>query len=233
MRLFGPIQALFPLPLDKRYYVDSTTLGETATLENAARQSNAYPFMKVVDKHTGKTWEWQGGQPNNWVLFTAKGEPGQQGKSLEFRWDGTKLGVRVEGQTQYQYVELKGTPGDNGKSLEFNWNNTELGIRQEGQSEYQYRELKGERGLSLQFAWDGTRLGVRVEGQTEYQYVDLVGPASSEESIVALIRDHEYVDDRVDPTEPDYDMYLYTDAKTIIGAINEINNKLSNIINGA
>lgn len=33
------------------------------------------------------------------------------GKSLEFNWQGTSLGVRVEGQSEYQYVDLKGETG--------------------------------------------------------------------------------------------------------------------------
>ena len=34
------------------------------------------------------------------------------GKNLEFHWDGTKLGVRVEGDSEYIYVDLKGETGD-------------------------------------------------------------------------------------------------------------------------
>lgn len=36
------------------------------------------------------------------------------GKSLEFRWQGTSLGIRQEGQSQYQYTNLKGDKGDAG-----------------------------------------------------------------------------------------------------------------------
>jgi|GEM_PF-6688372 len=37
------------------------------------------------------------------------------GKGLEFNWNGTKLGVRVEGETEYQYSDdLKGEKGDKG-----------------------------------------------------------------------------------------------------------------------
>ena len=38
----------------------------------------------------------------------------EDGKSLEFNWEGTSLGVRVEGQSEYQYVDLKGAKGDPG-----------------------------------------------------------------------------------------------------------------------
>lgn len=36
------------------------------------------------------------------------------GKDLEFHWNGTKLGVRLKGDTEYQYVDLKGSKGDSG-----------------------------------------------------------------------------------------------------------------------
>ena len=38
----------------------------------------------------------------------------EDGKSLEFKWEGTSLGVRQEGQSEYQYVDLKGDKGDPG-----------------------------------------------------------------------------------------------------------------------
>lgn len=68
------------------------------------------------------------------------------GKGLEFEWKGTQLGVRIEGETEYKYVDLKGQDGINGKSIEFNWRGTELGVRVQGQSDYQYVNLKGETG---------------------------------------------------------------------------------------
>ena len=39
---------------------------------------------------------------------------GIDGKNLEFSWDGTQLGIRQEGQSSYQYVNLKGAKGDTG-----------------------------------------------------------------------------------------------------------------------
>lgn len=35
-----------------------------------------------------------------------------RGKGIEYMWDGTKLGVRIEGDSQYVYTDLKGAPGD-------------------------------------------------------------------------------------------------------------------------
>lgn len=65
------------------------------------------------------------------------------GKGLEFEWKGTQLGVRVEGETVYKYVDLK---GERGKNIEFTWKGTELGVRIEGQTSYQYIDLKGPKG---------------------------------------------------------------------------------------
>lgn len=36
----------------------------------------------------------------------------EDGKSLEFKWNGTELGVRVEGDVDYQFVDVKGEKGD-------------------------------------------------------------------------------------------------------------------------
>lgn len=43
-----------------------------------------------------------------------KGETGADGKSLEFNWSGTQLGIRVAGTSNYTYVDLKGATGDTG-----------------------------------------------------------------------------------------------------------------------
>lgn len=40
---------------------------------------------------------------------------GHDGKSLEFNWDGTQLGVRVEGDPTYDYVDLQGPQGIQGE----------------------------------------------------------------------------------------------------------------------
>lgn len=85
-----------------------------------------------------------------------RGPAGPQGKGLEFLWDGTKLGVRVEGETEYQYVDLVGPRGPQGPQGE--------------------QGPPGPTGRGLEFQWVGTKLGVKVEGETEFQYVDLIGP---------------------------------------------------------
>ena len=49
-----------------------------------------------------------------------KGESGlngENGKSLEFDWNGTQLGIRLEGETDYTYVDLKGEVGNDGTGI--------------------------------------------------------------------------------------------------------------------
>lgn len=50
------------------------------------------------------------GTEEEWLLSLI----GPQGKSLEFVWNGTELGVRVEGENTYTYTNLKGDKGDTG-----------------------------------------------------------------------------------------------------------------------
>lgn len=43
---------------------------------------------------------------------------GEDGKGLEYDWENTKLGVRLEGTTKYEYVDLKGDKGEPGATGE-------------------------------------------------------------------------------------------------------------------
>src|SRR5699024_10981932 len=42
------------------------------------------------------------------------GSAGGSGADLEFNWDGTRLGVRQEGDDEYEYVDLEGPQGAKG-----------------------------------------------------------------------------------------------------------------------
>lgn len=43
-----------------------------------------------------------------------QGETGPQGESLEYDWDGTSLGVKIESESSYTYTNLKGDKGNTG-----------------------------------------------------------------------------------------------------------------------
>lgn len=47
-------------------------------------------------------------------LPSGGGATGTDGKSLEFNWQGTSLGIRKEGESTYSYTDLKGNKGDKG-----------------------------------------------------------------------------------------------------------------------
>lgn len=49
-----------------------------------------------------------------------QGVAGRDGKNLEFNWNGTRLGIRQQGDTRYQYVDLKGNDGVAFDTNEFN-----------------------------------------------------------------------------------------------------------------
>ena len=68
---------------------------------------------------------------------------GPQGVGMEFAWDGTRLGVRVQGAVTYTYSDLVGAPGP---SLEFQWDGTSLGVRQPGAPGFASVDLRGPAG---------------------------------------------------------------------------------------
>lgn len=74
-----------------------------------------------------------------------KGEQGEPGLPLEFHWDGTRLGVRVQGQESYQYVDLKGKAGAKGA----NGNDGAKGA--DGKSAYQQAQEAGYTGSEQEF----------------------------------------------------------------------------------
>lgn len=99
------------------------------------------------------------------------GPEGPVGVGLEFTWDGTRLGVRVQGQEDFTFVDLKGPQGEQGVQ----------GIQGEPGLQGIKGDVgdvgpQGDAGPGLEFQWNDTQLGVRVVGTEEYTYVDLRGP---------------------------------------------------------
>lgn len=65
-----------------------------------------------------KKWKiGDGVTPWNILPYSMQGEKGLDGKSIEFLWNNTKLGIKLEGETEYQFVDLKGEKGDTGEGL--------------------------------------------------------------------------------------------------------------------
>ena len=136
-----------------------------------------------------------------------QGPSGIDGKSLEFHWNGTQLGVRVEGQTDYQYVDLKGPQGERGPQGEQGPPGPQGEQGPQGpqgeKGEKGDKGEKGEPGKSLEFTWNGTQLGIRQEGDATYQYVNLKGDKGDK---------GEKGTDGVDGYTPQKGVDYYTDA---------------------
>lgn len=101
---------------------------------------------------------------------------GERGKSLEYEWRGTELGIRVEGE-EYQFVNLAG--GGTGREIELQVGNGYLQWRYKDEEEWNnlisIDSLKGGNGKSLEYNWNGTELGIKREGDDSYSYVNLKG----------------------------------------------------------
>ena len=142
---------------------------------------------------------------SNWVNGNLIGKlsvgQGERGKSLEYMWRGTELGIRQEGEEEYQFVNLAGGgtggSGTDGREIELQvgegfiqwrykgdeeWNNLIALSALEGKQGPQGLPGKdgvngadGQDGKSLDFNWNGTELGIRKEGQQSFSYVNLKG----------------------------------------------------------
>src|SRR5690625_2437358 len=131
---------------------------------------------------------------------------GDKGDGLEYHWDGTRLGVRVENSGDpFVYVDLKGDKGDtgdDGREVELRVDSEMIQWRYVGDSWQNLLPLsalkgeKGDTGPGLEYAWDGTKLGVRVEGSGDpFVYVDLKGEKGDPGDVVGDI--NIYKDDGV------------------------------------
>src|SRR5690625_1697470 len=131
---------------------------------------------------------------------------GDKGDGLEYHWDGTRLGVRVENSGDpFVYVDLKGDKGDtgdDGREVELRVDSEMIQWRYVGDNWKNLLPLsalkgeKGDQGDGLEYAWDGTKLGVRVEGSGDpFVYVDLKGEKGEPGDVVGDI--NIYKDDGV------------------------------------
>ena len=64
-----------------------------------------------------------------------KGDKGNTGDSLMFLWNSTSLGIKLDSEINYNFIDLKGSKGDTGNNLVF-----------EDLTEDQKNELRGDVG---------------------------------------------------------------------------------------
>lgn len=79
---------------------------------------------------------------------------GERGKSLEYKWRGTWLGIRQEGETEYKFVNLAGggtgSSGIDGREVELQVGNGYIQWRYKDEEEWNnlvaIKDLKGDKG---------------------------------------------------------------------------------------
>ncbi len=121
-----------------------------------------------------------------------QGPSGIDGKSLEFHWNGTQLGVRVEGESEYQYVDLKGPEGergpqgpkgDKGESAYEHW----LSLGNVGTINDFLLTLKGEKGDKGDPGEKGEKGDKGDDGHTPVRGVDYYTEADISDMVSAVI----------------------------------------------
>ena len=106
-------------------------------------------------------------------------------KPLRFTWDGTRLGLKFEGDPDFVYTDLKGATGN---SLEFAWNGTRLGVRVEGQPAYTEVELGGKDAYQIALALDPT-IGTQEEWIQSIKQPALEAAAEADAARLAIQND--------------------------------------------
>lgn len=55
----------------------------------------------------------------NFIDVGIQGPPGAAGKSIQYKWDDTRLGIKTDNEEEYKFSDLKGDKGDKGDNLTF------------------------------------------------------------------------------------------------------------------
>ena len=91
---------------------------------------------------------------SNWVNGNLIGKlsvgQGERGKSIEYMWRGTELGIRQEGAEEYQFVDLAGSGAGSGREIELQVAEGFIQWRHKGDEEWNnlisIDSLKGPKG---------------------------------------------------------------------------------------
>ena len=171
--------------------------GTTKQLEftNDTREEN---WVTMLSIHGEKGEKGDQGEPGETGLpgpqgpIGPRGAIGKTGKSLQFIWEDTALGVKVEDEEEYTYVDLKGDTGEQGlegKDAFVVWKETNNMPDATIEDFLDY--FKGEpgpkgatgeqgemgpAGIGLEYEIEGTALKIKREDEPDYTIVDLQGP---------------------------------------------------------
>ena len=94
-------------------YVYTDLKGDTGKNGTDGRDGRDGREVEFLKENGFIKWRYIG--ETTWIDLMPISDLGvSDGKNLEFNWSGTRLGVRVEGNTNYSYVDLKGDAGKDG-----------------------------------------------------------------------------------------------------------------------
>ncbi len=117
-----------------------------------------------------------------------KGEKGDTGNGLEYTWNGTQLGVRVEGTTEYVFVDLKGEKGDTGDIANLTSNHVTTALGYSPISPTQLNDkVKTDVPLNAKFTDTITTINGKTGAITKADIVALGIPASDTNTTYAEI----------------------------------------------
>lgn len=111
--------------------ISGSTGSPGAPGENGTDGESAYEIAKQ-EGFTGTKEEW---------LESLEGSSGSNGKSIDYNWNGTKLGIKREDESSYSYTDLIGQKGDRGLPFVY-----------EDFTPEQLAKLKGEKGDSFKYS---------------------------------------------------------------------------------
>lgn len=94
-----------------------TSISETKGISTNVEELNYIPAYREYEKERQENELERQAFFEDFQNRVNSGEfEGKDGKSLEYDWNGTKLGIRQEGESSFEYVNLKGEKGEKGES---------------------------------------------------------------------------------------------------------------------
>ena len=133
---------------------------------------------------------------SSWCNGNLKGNlsvgQGERGKSLEYMWRGTELGIRQEGEEEYQFVDLAGSGAGIGREIELQVGEGFIQWRYKGEATWNnlisIDSLKGEEGLPGKDGVDGANGEDGADGYTPIKGKDYYTKEEKEELITEILK---------------------------------------------
>ncbi|MGG7215418.1 hypothetical protein ACQPUY_17760, partial [Clostridium nigeriense] len=118
---------------------------------------------------------------------------GERGKSIEYMWRGTELGIRQEGEEEYQFVDLAGSGAGSGREIELQVGNGFIQWRYKGEESWNNLiaitelQVPGPPGKDGKNGLDGTNGQDGADGITPVKGQDYYTEEEKEELITEVL----------------------------------------------